>query len=135
MDSQLFGMGSNSLQLTYEASTLNHARYLHDMLLPLGPLFSALSANSVLFRGMLSAVDTRWGVIAASVDSRTEEEMDPEGPNYFNKSRYSGMNHYISDHQYVRKEDTDTPQLKTNPKHLEMLKEAGVDSSLASHIA
>ena len=54
MDSQLFGMGSNSLQLTYETSTLNHARYLHDMLIPLAPLFLALSANSPLYRGMIS---------------------------------------------------------------------------------
>lgn len=72
MDSQLFGMGSNSLQLTYETSTLNHARYLHDMLIPLAPLFLALSANSPLYRGMISQIDTRWSVIAGSVDSRTE---------------------------------------------------------------
>ena len=135
MDSQLFGMGSNSLQLTFESSNLSHARYLHDMLLPLGPLFLALSANSALFRGMLAGVDTRWSVIAGSVDSRTEEEMDPEGPNYINKSRYSGMNHYISKHQYVRAEHTDTPQLKASKAHLQLLAEAGVDEVLASHIA
>lgn len=74
-------------------------------------------------------------MIAGSVDSRTDEEMDPENENYVHKSRYSGMNHYISKHEYVRKEYTDTPQLKTNPVYLEMLKEAGVDDVLASHIA
>lgn len=135
MDSQLFGMGSNSLQLTYETSNINHARYLHDMLLPLGPLFLAISATSPLYRGMISEIDTRWSVISESVDSRTEEEMNPESENYVYKSRYSGMNHYISLHEYVKKEDTDTPQLKVNPAHFEMLKEAGLDDVLASHIA
>ena len=98
MDCMLFGMGANSLQVTYECTTINHARYLHDMLLPLTPLFLSLSGNSPIYRGMLSNIDTRWGVISASVDSRTDEEKDPSSSNYINKSRYSNMNHYISNH-------------------------------------
>ena len=84
---------------------------------------------------MISEIDTRWSVISESVDSRTEDEMNPESESYVYKSRYSGMNHYISLHEYVKKEDTDTPQLKVNPAHFEMLKEAGLDDVLASHIA
>ena len=47
------------------------------MLLPLTPLFLSLSGNSPIYRGMLADVDTRWGVISASVDSRTDDEKDP----------------------------------------------------------
>lgn len=34
----------------------------------------ALSAASPFYRGFVSDIDCRWGVISASVDDRTEEE-------------------------------------------------------------
>lgn len=34
----------------------------------------ALSASAPIYRGYLSDIDTRWPVISASVDDRTEEE-------------------------------------------------------------
>ena len=44
-----------------------------------GPLFArsvqmALSAASPFYRGYVSDIDCRWGVISASVDDRTPEE-------------------------------------------------------------
>lgn len=135
MDSQLYGMSGSSLQLTYEANCMNHARYLHDMLLSLTPVYLALSANTGILRGVLSQTDSRFSVIRGSVDCRTDEELEPDSPLYKVKPRYSGINHYISQHEYIDKSHTDTPQLEANPQHLSLLKEAGVDEVLASHIA
>ncbi len=108
MDAQLYGMTANSLQVTYQGSSIEHARYLHDMLLPLTPLFLALSANSGIFRGVLSQTDSRFNVIRDSVDCRTPEERDPHSSKYVCVPRYCGMNHYISRHEYVKPEHTDT---------------------------
>lgn len=38
----------------------------------------ALSAASPFYRGYVSDVDCRWGVISASVDDRTREERGLE---------------------------------------------------------
>jgi hypothetical protein len=38
------------------------------------PIMLALTAASPIYRGYLSDIDVRWGVIAASVDDRTPEE-------------------------------------------------------------
>jgi len=55
------------------------------------PLFLALTASSPIFRGRLAAVDTRWEVIAASVDCRNEQERDPTSEKYIPKSRYDSI--------------------------------------------
>jgi predicted nucleotidyltransferase len=70
------------------------------------------------------------------VDCRTEQERNPEDPNYIHKSRYSTINHYISNHQYVKDRYFDTPQYKVNSKHMETLKSVdGIDERLAFHIS
>lgn len=51
MDSMHFGMGQCCLQITYECSTINHARYLHDMLLPFTGIMAALSASGPIHKG------------------------------------------------------------------------------------
>lgn len=51
MDAMHFGMGQCCLQITYECSTINHARYLHDMLLPFTGIMAALSASGPIFKG------------------------------------------------------------------------------------
>lgn len=38
----------------------------------------ALSAASPFYRGLVSNIDCRWGVISASVDDRTKEERGLE---------------------------------------------------------
>jgi len=81
---------------------------LHDQLLPFTPILAALSANSVIFKGKLGNIDMRWRVISESVDCRNEDERNPKSQNYIPKSRYSTMNHYISDHKYVKDKYMDT---------------------------
>lgn len=98
MDSMHFGMGCACLQVTFESQSINHSRYLHDMLLPFTPLMAALSASSPIFKGKLADIDLRWTVISQSVDCRTLDERDSDSANFVAKSRYSTMNHYISRH-------------------------------------
>ena len=63
MDAMHFGMGQCCLQITYECLTVNHARYLHDMLLPFTGIFAAISASGPIQKGKLSDNDLRWTVI------------------------------------------------------------------------
>lgn len=116
MDSMHFGMGCSCLQLTYETETVNHARYLHDMLLPFTPIQAVLSASAPIYKGKLSDIDLRWTVISQSVDCRNPDERDSSSPNYIPKSRYSPMNHYISNHAYVKQEYFDAIPVKCDPE-------------------
>lgn len=70
MDQMHFGMGCSCLQITYETQNIEHARYLYDMLVAFTPVVSALSQNSPIFKGKLSAHDFRWLTIEQSVDCR-----------------------------------------------------------------
>ena len=136
MDAMHFGMGQCCLQITYECQTINHARYLHDMLLPFTGIMAALSASGPVQKGKLSDYDLRWTVIEQSVDCRTEEERDPNSSNYVPKSRYSAMNHYISNHQYVKDEHNDAVPIKYDQEHKKLLQEKGqIDDRLAEHIS
>jgi hypothetical protein len=42
---------------------MNHARYLHDMLMPFTGIMAALSAAGPIQKGKLSDNDMRWTVI------------------------------------------------------------------------
>jgi hypothetical protein len=44
----------------------------------------------------------RWTVIEQSVDCRNHNERDPTNEAYIPKSRYSSINNYISNHEYVK---------------------------------
>mmetsp|Transcript_21171 Transcript_21171/g.20322 ORF Transcript_21171/g.20322 Transcript_21171/m.20322 type:complete len:96 (-) Transcript_21171:811-1098(-) len=78
----------------------------------------------------------RWTVISQAVDCRTAEERDPNNAKFVPKSRYSTMNHYISNHQYAKKEFFDIPQHKVDPEHMSLLmNEGNLDSRLAHHVA
>lgn len=117
MDAMHFGMGCSCLQVTYETQTINHARYLHDQLLAFTPILAALSQSAPIYKGWLSDIDMRWTVISQSVDCRTEDEQNPLSDNYIPKSRYGNINHYISNHEYVKDKYFDTYQYKINPHH------------------
>eukprot|EP00826_Nyctotherus_ovalis_P050274 TRINITY_DN6146_c0_g1_i3.p1 TRINITY_DN6146_c0_g1~~TRINITY_DN6146_c0_g1_i3.p1 ORF type:complete len:667 (-),score=139.94 TRINITY_DN6146_c0_g1_i3:179-2179(-) len=135
MDSMAFGMGCCCLQLTYQAHTVEHARYLHDQLLAVSPIFAALSASAPIYKGKLADIDLRFTVIAQSVDDRTKEERDPNSSHYIPKSRYSHNSHYISNHDSVMEHHNDTLKLKVDPEHLKLLEDAHIDKRLAYHIA
>ena len=109
MDAMHFGMGNSCLQITYETQSVEHARYLYDMLIPFTPAFSALSQCSPVLKGKLSAYDFRWSTIEQSVDCRNKEEKDVNSEKYIKKSRYSAVSHYLSDHEFILDTDNDTP--------------------------
>jgi glutamate--cysteine ligase catalytic subunit len=136
MDAQHFGMGCSCLQITFETQNIEHAKYLHDCFIPLTPIIGALSASAPIYKGQLSNWDFRWNIIRDSVDSRTDEEKDPSNPNHMPKSRYSGMNHFISDHPYFAGDNlNDGTKLKVNEEWYDKLKEAGMTDRLAYHFA
>ena len=108
-DSPFFGPGMSSLQLTYESQNIDHARYLYDMLLPFTPIMSALSASSPILKGQLTDTDFRWELIQKALDDRTEAEKNPNSEEYMAKSRWSGANQYISNHEYVMDFHNDSP--------------------------
>jgi glutamate--cysteine ligase catalytic subunit len=105
-------------------------------LLPFTPILACLSASAPLYKGKMSDIDLRWTVISQSVDCRTDEERDPNNEIYIPKSRYSTINHYLSNHEYVKDQYFDNIQYKVDPNHLEFLKNEGhLDERLAFHIA
>ena len=105
------------------------------MLMPFTGIISALSAAGPIQKGQLSDNDFRWTVIEQSVDCRTEDELDPKSKNYVPKSRYSSMNHYISNHKYIQDKHNDSLPIKYDQRHKDALTEKGIDSRLADHIA
>ncbi len=117
MDAMAFGMGACCLQVTFQARDLDESRNLYDQLAILSPLMLALTANAPIWRGRMADTDTRWDVIAASVDCRTPAERGTSatepapswmlsenasfsaggGVRPIAKSRYSSIDCYLSD--------------------------------------
>ena len=92
------------------------------MLIPFTGIMAALSAAGPIQKGQLSDFDLRWTVIEQSVDCRTAEERDPsQSDKYIPKSRYSSMNHYISNHQYVLDSHNDAHPIKYSEDHKKYL--------------
>ena len=91
------------------------------MLLPFTGIMAALSASGPIQKGQLSDNDLRWTVIEQSTDCRTDEERDENSSKFIPKSRYSAINQYISNHDYVTEEHNDAPEIKYSAKHKEML--------------
>lgn len=116
---------------------MNHARYLHDQLVAFTGIMGALSASGPIQKGKLTDHDFRWEVIEQSVDCRSAEERDPTNKEkYIPKSRYSGMNHYISSHEFVKDSHNDAEPIRFDPEHKKMIQEdTEIDDRLAEHIA
>ncbi|KAK2194712.1 bifunctional Glutamate-cysteine ligase catalytic subunit/Glutamine synthetase-guanido kinase [Babesia duncani] len=91
MDAMVFGMGMSCIQTTFSCQDEEEARYLYDQMLVLSPLFLALTASTVAFRGQLADTNTRWSVLSDAVDDRPDEEKQ-----LFNKSRFSSASLFIS---------------------------------------
>ncbi|KAF7793913.1 hypothetical protein EIP86_005035 [Pleurotus ostreatoroseus] len=141
MDAMGFGMGCSCLQLTFQACNVGEARRLYDALVPIAPLMLALTAASPLWRGYIADVDSRWDVVSASVDDRTEEErgLKPLKENRFRipKSRYASVSLYISDVWMNRPEynDIDAPYDAAIFDRLRKHDAPGLDEPLSRHIA
>lgn len=148
MDAMGFGMGCSCLQLTFQATNVNEARNLYDQLAPISPIMLALTAASPVYRGYLSDQDTRWNVIAGSVDDRTEIErgLKPPPADFVTensdavipKSRYDSIDSYLAINDPVlRKAEShyNDSHLVVNKKVLSRLREAEFDELLAKHFA
>lgn len=92
------------------------------MLLPFTGIMAALSAAGPIHKGKLSDYDLRWTVIEQAVDCRSKEERDPTNKDkYIPKSRYSAINHYISNHEYVQDSHNDAEPIRHDPEHKRIL--------------
>uniref|UniRef100_A0A8B9R9G1 Glutamate--cysteine ligase n=1 Tax=Astyanax mexicanus TaxID=7994 RepID=A0A8B9R9G1_ASTMX len=135
MDAMGFGMGNCCLQVTFQACSISEARYLYDQLATFCPIVMALSAASPFYRGYVSDIDCRWGVISASVDDRTREERGLETlkNNKFriHKSRYDSIDSYLS----CCGEKYNDIELTIDEEIYKQLLDAGIDKLLAQHIA
>lgn len=135
MDAMGFGMGNCCLQVTFQACSIAEARYLYDQLATICPIVMALSAASPFYRGYISDIDCRWGVISASVDDRTREErgLEPLKTNKYriSKSRYDSIDSYLS----KCGENYNDIELTTDSEIFKQLVNDGIDHLLAQHIA
>uniref|UniRef100_A0A8C5WX57 Glutamate--cysteine ligase n=1 Tax=Laticauda laticaudata TaxID=8630 RepID=A0A8C5WX57_LATLA len=123
------------IQVTFQACSIFEARYLYDQLATICPIVMALSAAAPFYRGYVTDVDCRWGVISASVDDRTREErgLEPLKNNRFriNKSRYDSIDSYLSECG----EKYNDIDLTIDKEIYEHLVKEGIDHLLAQHIA
>ncbi|XP_019590234.2 glutamate--cysteine ligase catalytic subunit isoform X2 [Rhinolophus sinicus] len=135
MDAMGFGMGNCCLQVTFQACSISEARYLYDQLATICPIVMALSAASPFYRGYVSDIDCRWGVISASVDDRTREErgLEPlKNNNYrISKSRYDSIDSYLSECG----EKYNDIELTIDKEIYKQLLQEGIDHLLAQHVA
>lgn len=76
LDGMDMGLGCCSLQVTIQATSASEARWIHDQLVPLGPVMLALTAAAPAWKGRLVDRDSRWSRYSACVDDRTTEEIE-----------------------------------------------------------
>ncbi|MEE6476612.1 hypothetical protein FKM82_011143 [Ascaphus truei] len=135
MDAMGFGMGNCCLQVTFQACSISEARCLYDQLATICPIVMALSAAAPFYRGYVSDIDCRWGVISASVDDRTKEErgLKPlKNEKYrISKSRYDSIDSYLS----KCGEKYNDLDLTIDKEIYKQLTAEGIDHLLAEHIA
>jgi len=108
LDCMCFGMGCSCLQVTFQASDIQEARFIYDALAPVTPILLALSAGAPAYKGYLVDTDCRWNVISGSVDDRNpierglreakpgETKENGEPFIRINKSRYDSIDSYLS---------------------------------------
>ncbi|CAF0782918.1 unnamed protein product [Adineta ricciae] len=135
LDAMGLGMGCCCLQVTFQAQSIDEARFLYDQLTPLTPIILALSATSPIWRGYLTEIDCRWNVLCAMVDDRTAEErgFEPLKNERFRipKSRYSSVDCYISPDSAIYNDE----EVVQDADVFHKLTENGIDPILAQHIA
>ena len=130
-------LGRGQLQVRLDAKSLNHARYLHDMLVPFVPILIALSANSPIYKGQLSEHDHSHEVF-----SRMTNDIDEQDQASSRTARFSSpASHYISNHEYVKEYHNDqVNSVSQNPAVYELLESTGtvdddIDERLKGYLA
>eukprot|EP00871_Galdieria_phlegrea_P005225 jgi/Galph1/5703/GphlegSOOS_G4363.1 len=131
MDCMAFGMGCSCLQITLQAQDMEESRYLYDQLAVFAPIMLAMTAATPILKGYLVDSDSRWDVIASSVDDRTVEEME-YGPK---KSRYDSIDLFISSREEMIPERYNNVEALVDEESYQTLIDNGVDERLARHIA
>jgi glutamate--cysteine ligase catalytic subunit len=155
-----FGMGCSCLQVTFQASDIQEARFIYDALAPVTPILLALSAGAPAYKGYLVDTDCRWNVISGSVDDRNpierglreakpgETKENGEPFIKINKSRYDSIDSYLSvgpdytsdepqpcqGHCYYKEKYNDI-DLVYDKDIYHNLVQHGIDELLARHIA
>ncbi|PYI03327.1 glutamate cysteine ligase [Aspergillus sclerotiicarbonarius CBS 121057] len=122
------GLGSCSIQVTFQALNESEARWLHDQMVALGPVMLALTAATPIYKGYLVDTDVRWDRISECFDDRTREELATTPP------RYSWNRTYISQEKPadVKSKSSLTPMDETVKQRL---LDGGMDEPLAMHFA
>jgi glutamate--cysteine ligase catalytic subunit len=115
----------------------------------------ALTASSPFWHGKIAATDVRWDVISQSVDDRTDVERgvadngsggsgggdsstsaSGNGTKRVRKSRYDSIDSYLGDSEYSHyKREYDDVDLEIDDDSYATLRAAGVDETLARHVA
>jgi len=160
LDCMCFGMGCSCLQVTFQASDIQEARFIYDALAPVTPILLALSAGAPAYKGYLVDTDCRWNVISGSVDDRNpierglreakpgETKENGEPFIKINKSRYDSIDSYLSvgpdytsdepqpcqGHCYYKEKYNDI-DLVYDKDIYHNLVQHGIDELLARHIA
>lgn len=124
------GLGSCSLQVTFQAQNEYEARWLHDQLIPLGPVMLALSAATPVWKGLLVDNDGRWQRFADCADDRTGDEME-ELPQRWTYNRI-----YISQDKPFGLDNECEQCLRSEGRQIKyQLIDGGMDEPLAVHFA
>lgn len=76
LDQLDMGLGCCSIQATFQTSNESEARWLHDQLIPLGPIFIAMTAATPAWKGYLVNSDCRWQRYGDLLDDRSPDEKD-----------------------------------------------------------
>jgi len=135
MDHMCFGDGNCCVQATFQAPTLDDARYLYDQFIPFCPLVLALSASTPIYRSKLSEIDCRYGVLDQSMDDRTPEERG-EVPLKNDKFRLRRGRHGPTDcYLQASSQMYNDLEVQYEEKLYQQLREGDVDESLAKFIA
>ncbi|KAK3652855.1 hypothetical protein LTR56_004803 [Elasticomyces elasticus] len=127
VNDSIHSLGGCGLQLTLSAEDLEQARFLHDQLIPLGPIMMALSAATPLLKGRLVETDTRWAQLSMAADDRTASEKTSLPP----PLGISPM--YLQDRESVQKLNTSLP-----PELEAMVGEftgSGIDLAMSRYLA
>ncbi|KAJ5951350.1 Glutamate-cysteine ligase catalytic subunit [Penicillium vulpinum] len=122
------GIGCCSLQTTFQAQNESEARWLHDQLIPLAPIFLAMTAAVPIWKGYLVDTDIRWQRFGDLVDDRRPEEMETIPP------RWTWNRTYLSEEKPPGLE-SDSPLQPMNQEIKQRLLDGVMDDSLATHFA
>jgi len=160
LDCMCFGMGCSCLQVTFQASDIQEARFIYDALAPVTPILLAITAGAPAYKGYLVDTDCRWNVISGSVDDRNpverglrdakpgETKENGEPFLKINKSRYDSIDSYLSvgpdytlpepqpcnGHCYYKDKYNDIDLVYDKDIYNNLLHH-GIDHLLAKHIA